>query len=277
MTWAEILKEAGESEMTTEFPPWALKAEDEIGVKEIVGKKHNPRVVDYFKRAGHPEVKDDETAWCAVFACAMLEDAGYRSPKSAWARDFLKWGEKIDIPVPGCIVVFRRGDGGHVGFYVEHNEDRSKIKVLGGNQSNAVNYSYYNAHDLLGYRVPTEILLPKPVAPPVPVLPPVEITTSLVEAELREKGSRTIKHADATEVQAKMLAGGGVVAFLSSVMTVVGDLHTMLSPLAPLLGVLAISGLSLGFAVYITHNAKAVKSARVDDHMTGANTGRKDD
>ena len=46
-------------------------AQEEIGTVEWA-KGNNPKVLAYFKDAGHPEVSTDETAWCAAFVGAML-------------------------------------------------------------------------------------------------------------------------------------------------------------------------------------------------------------
>lgn len=139
--------------------PWYVAAQAEIGVAETAGPEHTARVLEYFRLAGHPEIPDDETAWCAAFACAMLESSGVRSPKSLRARAFLDWGVAVTQARPGDIVVFRRGTNpaqGHVGFFVRWSDDNSKILVLGGNQSNAVRYQWYAATDLLGVRRPIE-------------------------------------------------------------------------------------------------------------------------
>lgn len=134
---------------------WFEIAQNEQGVEEIKGRKHNVKIVQYFADIGHDEVRDDETAWCAAFVGSCLEKAGLTSTRALNARSYLKWGRAIDKPVPGCIVVFKRGTSswqGHVAFYIGQGNDR--IKVLGGNQSNQVKVSSYSKDDLLGYRMP---------------------------------------------------------------------------------------------------------------------------
>jgi uncharacterized protein (TIGR02594 family) len=131
-------------------PEWMRIAKNEIGVKERrVGD--NPRVLEYHAstklRATH-----DNVAWCSSFVCWCFERAKVASPRSARAKDFLNWGVKLYFPKPGCVVVFSRDLGGHVGFYVYETEDH--IYVLGGNQSDAVNVSPYKKENLLGYRWP---------------------------------------------------------------------------------------------------------------------------
>ena len=45
---------------------------------------------------------------------------------------------KLNNPAYGCIVVFSRAGGGHVGFLVGKDK-QGNLMILGGNQSNAVN------------------------------------------------------------------------------------------------------------------------------------------
>jgi hypothetical protein len=73
-------------------------------------------------------------------------------PDSAWAKSWLTWGKEANKPRRGCITVFTRNGGGHVAFYI--SKTSSGIKVLAGNQSDAVNISTYPASKLLGYRIP---------------------------------------------------------------------------------------------------------------------------
>ncbi|MDY6960298.1 MAG: TIGR02594 family protein [Pseudomonadota bacterium] len=140
-------------------PAWLAEARKHIGTAEVAGAQHNPVVLGYFAKAGFPGIDNDETAWCAAFANAMLEQTGYTGSKSLAARSFLTWGKPVAKPYPGCVVVFWRGSPrsweGHVGFYVSERGD--KIKVLGGNQGNAVTLADYPRAQLLGYREPSTL------------------------------------------------------------------------------------------------------------------------
>jgi len=136
---------------------WMEIAEAELGEKEIPGDMDNPRIVEYGE-AVSLKVSDDETPWCAIFVNWALKEVGMVGTNLANARSFLKWGTEITEPKKGCVVVFKRGNSswqGHVGFYVEENADY--IKVLGGNQSNSVKYSWYRKSDFLGYRWPKDL------------------------------------------------------------------------------------------------------------------------
>jgi uncharacterized protein (TIGR02594 family) len=128
-------------------------AKTQIGVKEIVGKKHNPKILE-FGTATSLKPKDDETPWCATSANWCLMKAGIKGTNSAAARSFLKWGTKIDVPFEGCLVVFWRGSKtsskGHVAFYVR--ETAKYIYCLGGNQGNEFCIAKYPKEQLLSYR-----------------------------------------------------------------------------------------------------------------------------
>ena len=139
-------------------PEWYEIAKQEIGVTEFPGGAlHNEKIIRYHSVTSL-KATTDEIPWCASFVSWCLEQAGYQSTKSARARDYLQYGEKLEEPTLGCIVVFTRdGGSGHVGFFVEHKGD--EIKVLGGNQNNSVCYKDYPADRLLGYRLPTTIKL----------------------------------------------------------------------------------------------------------------------
>lgn len=144
-------------EVETRGPKWFRLAKAEIGQKEIKGAKDNPVIMKYYSDAGFPEIKHDETPWCAGFVGAMLERSGYASAKTLWAQNYLKWGKKLSTPKLGCVVIFSRGDPragtGHVTFYAG-KDGNGNILCLGGNQSNSVNITPYDPSRLLGYRWP---------------------------------------------------------------------------------------------------------------------------
>jgi uncharacterized protein (TIGR02594 family) len=136
-------------------PPWLAAAWRELGQTEIAGKADNARIVGYFRDAGHSAVADDETAWCAAFAGAMLERSGHRSTRSLRARSYLVWGDLLEAPRTGCVAVLSRGSNvalGHVGFVV--GETDSGLVLLGGNQRNAVTVQVFARSRLLGFRWP---------------------------------------------------------------------------------------------------------------------------
>ena len=117
----------------------------------------NPKIMQWFADAGHPEIKDDSTPWCAAFANGVLAELGMTGTNSLLARSFLEWGEEVPLEKAprGAIVVFRRGVKpwqGHVGFL--NGFTGTSVSVLGGNQSDQVNIKNYPRKDLLSVRVP---------------------------------------------------------------------------------------------------------------------------
>jgi uncharacterized protein (TIGR02594 family) len=135
-------------------------AKKEIGVVEWKDG-HNPRILQYFGIVGHDWVRDDETAWCAAFVGAVLEENGIKSTGMLTARSYLDFGEEVeklrDVQ-QGDIVVLRRGKSnwqGHTGF-VNRIEDGA-VWVLGGNQRNMVSIAPYpltrdGVNQVLGFR-----------------------------------------------------------------------------------------------------------------------------
>lgn len=137
--------------------PWMDWLERNKGQKEIPGSKANPFIVDLFRYTSlrnHPMATSDETAWCAALACAALEKNGYKSPNSAAAAAFDKYGEESKLKY-GAIVTFRRtgGSGRHVTFYVGTNS-QGRLRCLGGNQGNALKESLYSKSELVSVRWP---------------------------------------------------------------------------------------------------------------------------
>lgn len=140
-------------------PGYMVAARSLIGLKEIVGSKDEPKVVQFFAEAGHSWVKDDETPWCAAFANAMLARGGLKGTGSLAARSFLGWGVKADKPAVGDIAVFPRGNNttqGHVGFVAKVNTVAGTVDILGGNQANSVNIQTRRISEALSFRRPAE-------------------------------------------------------------------------------------------------------------------------
>jgi uncharacterized protein (TIGR02594 family) len=134
-------------------PPWLRVALAEQGVREYSGAADNPRIVEYHRSTtlGPRLSNQDETPWCSSFVNWCIERSGYEGTDSAWARSWLNWGKKLTTPRKGCVAVFKRGtNSGHVGFYI--GETASNIRLLGGNQSDAVNVTNIDKSRLLGYR-----------------------------------------------------------------------------------------------------------------------------
>lgn len=109
------------------------------GVKERPGPANEPEIMAWAKEVGLGTVyTHDSIAWCGLTVAVWSKRAGYEPPVNPlWARNWLKWGRAVSMPMLGDILVFERGTGGHVAMYV--GEDDTHWHILGGNQSDQVN------------------------------------------------------------------------------------------------------------------------------------------
>lgn len=153
-------------------PRWLESGRELIGLQEIKGAQHAPEILQMWKDIKRGGIKDDETPWCAAFVGAMLERAGIRSSRFESARSYLEWGQQLVNPVPGCIVVFTRQGGGHVGFAVGRDK-AGNLLILGGNQSDAVNIKAFPVSRVTGYRWPSGVAIPNE---PLPTLSGAELS-----------------------------------------------------------------------------------------------------
>jgi uncharacterized protein (TIGR02594 family) len=148
-----------------ETPAWLETAfqEDRRGVAEIPGPANHARILEYH-RCTTLKATSDAVPWCAAGACFCLERNGYRSPRSARARDFLRWGIGLVAPAYGCIVVLARGPEpwpnadtldapGHVGFLLGRPTP-DELLVFSANVGDRWIEQRYPVRALLGYRWP---------------------------------------------------------------------------------------------------------------------------
>lgn len=146
-----------DAEDTGDGPAWYRAALALRGTHEGTKRKPNRTVQIMFEDCGFPQFKDTTaTPWCAAFVGSLVKRAGYTPTNSLMARSFLNWGEKLEKPRLGCVVVMWRGSptsaSGHVGFYA--GETASHVLVLGGNQSDSVTVAKFAKSRVLGYRWP---------------------------------------------------------------------------------------------------------------------------
>lgn len=140
-------------------PLWLTEARKHIGVREIPGVNHHHLIVAMWKAIKRGGIRDDETPWCAAFVGFCLEGAGIVSSRFESAKSYMTWGRALPGPVHGCIVVFTRQGGGHVGFFTGADRE-GRLLVLGGNQGNEVNIRAFPRDRVSGYRWPLAVPLP---------------------------------------------------------------------------------------------------------------------
>lgn len=137
--------------------PWMSIARKKLGIHEIPGLKANAFIVECLESTtlGHPDNQSDETPWCSAFANRVMQLAGIKGTNSAWARSWLDWGREPndDEWGEGVITILERGpNSGHVGFLEDWDDNR--VKLLAGNQGDAVSVTWFQMSRVLGYRVP---------------------------------------------------------------------------------------------------------------------------
>lgn len=141
--------------MSTE-PAYLTAARRDIGLREIKGPKHAGRIVKMLQRLG-AWWRDDETPWCGVAMAAWMAEAGYSYPKHYYrALAWSEWGRPTPGPMHGAVAVLKREGGGHVGIVTGVSPDGRHVRLLGGNQNDAVNEAWFAARRIVAYRGPRD-------------------------------------------------------------------------------------------------------------------------
>jgi uncharacterized protein (TIGR02594 family) len=137
-------------------------AHSQIGVSEY-SPGWNPQIKEYQVSTVKGFFNDDGTArnaWCACFVHWVLKKAGLPSLNTQGdsfnlmrARKYESYGKAASGPVHGSIGVKKSGSQYHVGFVAGVNEAGTHVIMLGGNQSNTVNYTAYPIKSFTAFRV----------------------------------------------------------------------------------------------------------------------------
>jgi len=123
---------------------------------EVPGAASDPRISEMY-RLVTGTARSDDVPWCAAFVGACLELSGYAPTSSLLASSYKTFGEKLSAPMPGCVIVLKpqtAGASGHVGFFVSMTNGR--VRLLGGNQSDAAKEQNYAADDIVAMRWPVK-------------------------------------------------------------------------------------------------------------------------
>ncbi len=145
-------------------PRWLQRARQDIGQKETLGPNDSPWIRRMLAKLGATWLLGQP--WCGGAMATWIRDCGLPIPKHWYrAKDWLNWGVMLDRPIPGCIVVFGRDGGGHVGICVgqaAETGDGAGLLILGGNQGDEVNVRSFQRARALGYRWPMGEPVPAP-------------------------------------------------------------------------------------------------------------------
>jgi uncharacterized protein (TIGR02594 family) len=139
------------------------------GIAEVVGKGSNKTIIEWRDELNAAGViisgyGDDDIPWCGLFAAIVAHRAEKPVVKDPlWARNWAKFGVKANTASLGDCLVFERGSGGHVGWYV--SEDAKCYHVFGGNQSNKVCITRIEKHRCIAVRRPPYQKQPASVKP----------------------------------------------------------------------------------------------------------------
>lgn len=148
-------------------PKMIVEAMKLYGIKEVVGRQHNPTILGWAEEIGLDGIyKEDEMPWCGLFMAVVAKRAGKKVPLIGWnilrALQWEHFGNPVTVPMFGDVLVFKRDGGGHVGLYV--GEDEIAYHVLGGNQGNGVNVMRLSKSRLFKARRPDYKMTPMNVS-----------------------------------------------------------------------------------------------------------------
>lgn len=140
------------------------------GLKEVDGNESNKELLAMINSIV-PWVEDDSKfSWCATIIVWLFMDLGWahlipENPLAARSWTKLQgttiWEDGMDVKLitklarPGDVIVFWRTNKktswhGHISLFInEYHYDRTKIRVIGGNQSNGILSRAYSKNRVL--------------------------------------------------------------------------------------------------------------------------------
>jgi uncharacterized protein (TIGR02594 family) len=140
--------------LPADAPPWMKVAYKELGQAEISGVEENARITEYFATvAGTNTYREDGDDWASAFVEWSLQHAGKTGPKNMKPSAWLTWGQPLETPQFGAIVILDFSGHEHVGFFF--GEEGDFVKVLGGDQNESVSIYLYPKSAVQGYRRPS--------------------------------------------------------------------------------------------------------------------------
>ena len=149
-----------------------------IGLSEIKASNRHPTIDAWAKTLSGKWLLGQP--WCGTFCAQVFKEAGleHKIPKEFFrAKAWENAGTKLDKPAYGCVVTFTRDGGGHVGIVVGKTKT-GMLKVLGGNQSDAVNIADFDPKRVTAYRWISSGSAPHEHRYDLPVLPAGRISTN---------------------------------------------------------------------------------------------------
>lgn len=147
-------------------PPWMIEARRLLGTREVPGPGNNPKIMGWAKDLDQWYPGDD-TPWCGLFVAHCMAKGAPNEPQNfnrLGAREWLKYGKPVlngVVPL-GAIIVFWRThktDSWHGHVALATGVSSKAVRVIGGNQSDAVSETWFPKDRILGIRVPNGFVL----------------------------------------------------------------------------------------------------------------------
>lgn len=140
-----------------------------VGQKEVPGSGVNEWIKELW--LGLPGGKwywdtygkdDSKLPWCGAFVARCCQDCGIPFPtKFAGALEWASWGEPAGGAMLGAVAVLKRSGGGHVAIVTGVSDDGQMVRLLGGNQNDAVNEAWFQIGRVTAWRKPVGAQLEK--------------------------------------------------------------------------------------------------------------------
>ena len=131
-------------------------------VIERSGDAEHPLIQWWLSLCGYGLDAKDEIPWCSAFVNGIAWELRLPRSKSAAARSWLNIGKPYTLSTAEVgfdVIVLNRGGSpdplasgpGHVGWYAGMASE-SHVRVLGGNQGNAISIAVFPIDQVLGVR-----------------------------------------------------------------------------------------------------------------------------
>jgi uncharacterized protein (TIGR02594 family) len=140
-------------------PRWLKIAERYDGHRRWPGSLDPPLGLRWWNAIRSSFSRRDRSPPSARFVDGALEAAEIDSPRAGLPHAYLHWGRRLVSPVPGCIVIFDRGRGTHVGIVVNSDEP-DRMDVIGVFRRGKVAISAVSLVRVIGLRWPPGETLP---------------------------------------------------------------------------------------------------------------------
>lgn len=136
------------------------QAQKYLGEREVAGPGSNPFIERVWlslpggKWFWDNAKKDDgNVPWCGAFCAFLCKELGLDFPdRYASAKSWVDWGVPAATAEHGSIAVLTRNGGGHVAICTGVSPDGLHVRLLGGNQGDAVCESWFPADRVIAYR-----------------------------------------------------------------------------------------------------------------------------